>query len=93
MKENIEIKFCKKRKKGKDKIIRIPYYYQLSKDVAKFIFEDLIKYFSKDLENLPKEGFYDDKKYKKAISKVYSNIFTGKPAQSEIEVQLWFAKK
>ena len=76
----------KKGKKVKIRIIRIPYYYQLSKDVAKFIFDDLIKYFSKDLENLPKEGFYRDKKYEKAISKVYKNIFTGKPAQNEIEI-------
>ena len=54
--------------------------------MAKFIFDDLIQYFSKDLENLPKEGFYRDKKYEKAISKVYKNIFTGKPAQNEIEI-------
>jgi len=74
-------------KKVKIRIIRIPYYYQLSKDVAKFIFEDLIKYFSKELENLPKNGFYSDDKYKNAISKVYKNIFTGKPAQNEIEIQ------
>ena len=73
-------------KKVKIRIVRIPYYFQLSKDVAKFIFEDLIKYFSKELENLPKDGFYNDEKYKKAISKVYKNIFTGKPAQSEIEI-------
>ena len=77
-----------KKKGGKVKIrvIRIPYYYQLTKDVAKFIFEDLIKFFSKELENLPKEGLYNDEKYKKAISKVYKNIFTGKPAQKELEI-------
>ena len=31
------------------RIIRIPYYFQLTKDVAKFIFKDLIKHFSKVL--------------------------------------------
>ena len=36
---------------------------------------------------MPKNGFYSDDKYKKAISKVYKNIFTGKPAQNEIEIQ------
>ena len=68
------------------RIIRIPYYVQLSKDVAKFIFKDLIKHFSKELKNLPSEGFYSDEKYQLAISKVYRNIFTGESAKSEFEV-------
>ena len=67
-------------------IIRIPYYYQLTKDVAKFVFRDLVKYFRKDLKKLPKNGFYTDKRYTKAISKVYKNIFTGKTAKKEIEI-------
>lgn len=68
------------------RIIRIPYYVQLSKDVAKFLFKDLPIHFSKDLKNLPSEGFYSDTKYQMAISKVYKNMFTGKPAKSENEV-------
>ena len=68
------------------RIIRIPYYVQLSKDVAKFIFKDLISHFSKELKNLPSKGFYSDEKYQIAISKIYKNIFTGKPAKSEYEV-------
>ena len=73
-------------KTAKIRVIRIPYYYQLSKDVAKFIFNDLIKYFHNELENLPSGGFYTEEKYNKAISKVYKNIFTGKPVQNEIEI-------
>ena len=79
------------KKNGKDvviKIIRIPYFVQLTKDFAKFLFKDLIVHFSKELKNLPSEpeGFYSDKKYQMAISKVYKNMFTGKPAKSENEV-------
>ena len=51
---------------GKPKIlrvIRIPYYWQLTRDVAKYMFGDLIKHFSERLTNLPKEGFYSDEKY------------------------------
>ena len=68
------------------KIIRIPYFVQLSKDVAKFLFKDLIIHFSKELKNLPSDGFYSDEKYQMAISKVYKNMFTGEPAKSENEV-------
>ena len=68
------------------RIIRIPYYVQLSKGAAKFIFKDLINYFSKFLKNLPSEGFYSDEKYQIAISKAYQNIFTGNPATKEYEV-------
>ena len=68
------------------KIIRIPYFVQLSKDVAKFLFKDLIVHFSKELKNLPSDGFYSDEKYQMTISKVYKNMFTGEPAKSENEV-------
>jgi len=68
------------------RIIRIPYYLQLTKDVAKFIFRDLIVHFNKVLKNLPSKGFYTDEKYQIALSKTYKNIFTGKPAKSENEV-------
>ena len=67
-------------------IIRIPYYFQLTKDVSKFVFRDLIHHFSKELDTLPKEGFYSDEKFKKSIGKVYKNMFTGKPATNELEV-------
>ena len=81
------LKNIKKNGKKVDiRIIRIPYYVQLSKDVAKFFFKDLIIHFGKELKNLPKDGFYSDEKYSKAISKIYKNIFTGKSAQSEYEV-------
>ena len=68
------------------RVIRIPYYYSLTKDVAKYIFGDLIKYFSKELQTLPIDGFYSDEKYFKAISKIHKNMFTGKPATLEYEV-------
>lgn len=68
------------------RVIRIPYYFQLTKDVSKFVFKDLINYFSKDLNDLPKEGFYSEEKFKNAISKVYKNMFTGKPATNDLEV-------
>jgi len=81
------LKYIKKDGKNVDiRIIRIPYYVQLSKGAAKFIFKDLINYFSKDIKNLPSEGFYSDEKYQIAISKAYQNIFTGKPATKEYEV-------
>ena len=81
------LKYIKKNGKNVDiRIIRIPYYVQLSKGAAKFIFKDLINYFSKFLKNLPSEGFYSDEKYQIAISKAYQNIFTGKPATKEYEV-------
>ena len=68
------------------RVIRIPYYWQLTKDVAKYMFDDLVKHFSKDLKNLPKDGFYSDEKYFKAISKIHKNLFTGKPATLEHEL-------
>ncbi len=70
-------------------IIRIPYYYSLTRDVAKYIFKTLINYFRKQGNtNLPEdsEGFYTDEKYLKAISKIHNNMFTGKPATLDIEV-------
>lgn len=84
-----DLQYIKKNGKKVDiRIIRIPYYIQLTKDVAKFIFKDLIIHFSKVLKNLPSEseGLYSDLKYEKAISKIYKNMFTGKPAVSEYEV-------
>jgi len=67
-------------------IIRIPYYYGFTRDVAKYIFKTLIKYFQKVNTKLPIDGFYTDEKYLKAISKIHNNMFTGKPATSDLEV-------
>ena len=67
-------------------IIRIPYYYGFTRDVAKYIFKTLIKYFQKVNSKLPIDGFYTDEKYLKAISKIHKNMFTGKPATLDIEV-------
>ena len=81
------LKSIKKNGKSvKIRIIRIPYYFQLTKDVSKFVFKDLINHFSKELDTLPKEGFYSDEKFKNAIGKVYKNMFTGKPVTNELEV-------
>ena len=70
-------------------IIRIPYYYGFTRDVAKYIFKTLINHFRKQGNTkLPEnsEGFYSDEKYLKAITKIHKNMFTGKPATSDIEV-------
>ena len=46
-------------------IFKIPYYMQLTKDYAKYLFDDLAK------EKLGK-SFYSDEKFKKAIKKIYN---------------------
>ncbi len=46
-------------------IFKIPYYMQLTKDYAKYLFGDLAK------EKLGR-SFYNDKKFKKAIKKIYN---------------------
>ena len=46
-------------------IFKIPYYMQLTKDYAKYLFGDLAK------EKLG-ENFYKDDKFKKAIKKIYN---------------------
>ena len=52
------LKYIKKNGNKVDlRIIRIPYYAQLSKDIAKFLFKDLIIHFGKVLKKLPSEGF------------------------------------
>jgi hypothetical protein len=71
------------------RVVRWPYYMQLSKDAAKYIFRDVIKHFSRELGELKKyskSGFYNDKKFEKAISQVYKNVFTGNSAKKENEV-------
>ena len=73
-------------KKTQVKIVRIPYYFQLTKDVAKFLFNDLIKHYSKDLKNLSSNGYYTDEKFYNAISKTYFNLFSGEGASDENEV-------
>ena len=81
-------KFNEYKNKGY-RVVRWPYYMQLSKDAAKYIFRDVIKHFSKELDELKKyskSGFYNDKKFEKAISQVYKNVFTGNSAKKENEV-------
>ena len=51
--------------KKKFTIFKIPYYMQLTKDYAKYLFGDLAK------EKLGK-SFYNDEKFKKAIKKIYN---------------------
>ena len=46
-------------------IFKIPYYMQLTKDYAKYLFGDLAE------EKIGK-SFYNDKKFKKAIKKIYN---------------------
>ena len=46
-------------------IFKIPYYMQLTKDYAKYLFRDLAK------EKLGK-NFYNDKKFKKVIKEIYN---------------------
>ena len=71
------------------RVVRWPYYMQLSKDAAKYIFRDVIKHFSYELDelkNLRDEGFYSDEKFLKAIGRVYKNVFTGMPAATDNEI-------
>ena len=79
-------KLTKNGKKTDVRIIRIPYYFQLTKDVAKFLFNDLIKHYSKDLKNLSSNGYFSEDKFYSAISKTYFNLFSGKGASNENEV-------
>ena len=79
-------KIIKNGKKVEVKIVRIPYYFQLTKDVAIFLFNDLIKHYSKDLKNLSSDGYYSEVKFYSAISKTYFNLFSGKGASDENEV-------
>jgi len=50
--------------------IRIPYYYQLTKDMAKFIFRDLMFHFTG-------QKYYSDEKYYESIKKIYKDPKTG----------------
>ena len=47
-KRNLVENLTKNEKKTEVRIVRIPYYFQLTKDVAKFLFNDLIKYYSNE---------------------------------------------
>lgn len=81
-------KFNEYKNKGY-RVVRWPYYMQLSKDAARYIFRDIIIHFSKELKELKKyskNGFYKDEKFQKAIKVVYKNIFTGNPAETENEI-------
>ena len=85
-KKKLVEKLTKNGKKTDVRIIRIPYYFQLTKDVAKFLFNDLIKHYSKDLKNLSSNGYFSEDKFYSAISKTYLNLFSGKGASDENEV-------
>ena len=85
-KKKLVEKLTKNGKKTDVRIIRIPYYFQLTKDVAKFLFNDLIKHYSKDLKNLSSNGYFSEDKFYSAISKTYFNLFSGKGASDENEV-------
>lgn len=60
------------------KRIRWPYFFQLTKEVAYFIFNNLVSHFSKNELNL-----YSDEKFFKAIKKVYVNPINKKPLSEE----------
>jgi hypothetical protein len=57
------------------KIFRIkwPYFYTLTKDIAKFVFGDLCMHYIK-------ENFYSEEKYSSAINKIYWDSKSNKPA-------------
>ena len=85
-KRNLVENLTKNEKKTEVRIVRIPYYFQLTKDVAKFLFNDLIKHYSKDLKNLSSNGYFSEDKFYSAISKTYLNLFSGEGASDENEV-------
>ena len=85
-KRNLVKNLTKNGKKIEVRIVRIPYYFQLTKDVAKFLFNDLIKHYSKDLKNLSSNGYYSEEKFYSAISKSYFNLFSGKGASNDNEI-------
>ena len=51
--------------------IRIPYYFQLTKDIAKFIFDDLIYHYSG-------QKYYNDYDHIRSVKQIYKNTKTGK---------------
>lgn len=89
---NKPLNIFKDRIKYKDsrdfKIIRWPYYLELNRPTAEFIFGDMVRHFRKQIpnSNLPREGFYTNDKYEEAREKIYTNLFTGKGANKESEV-------
>jgi len=58
------------------KRIRWPYYFQLTKDVAKFIFAGLMFHFDK-------KNYYSDAKYYECIKKIYKDPTTEKGLEDE----------
>ncbi len=55
------------------KRIRWPYYFQLTKEVAKFVFQDLVNHFTRS-----KNNFYKEEKFYKVIEQIYVNHKTKK---------------
>jgi len=65
-------------KNGIDKkydTIRWPYFFQLTKPIAKFVFRDLMKHFSEENSQINKNGYYSDEKYYRAIGEIYNDPF------------------
>ena len=60
------------------KRIRWPYYFQLTKEVAKFVFQDLVNHFTQGKYNL-----YNDEKFYQAIKEIYVNQWTNKQLSAE----------
>jgi len=56
--------------------IRVPFYYQLTKDLAKFLFDDLMYHFTG-------KKYYSLEKYEKAIFEVYRHPMTGEKLNNE----------
>ena len=58
-------------KRLKYRRIRIPFYYQLTIDIAKFIFDDLMFHFTG-------KKYFSEKRYYEAIKKIYRDPISGK---------------
>lgn len=56
--------------------IRIPFYFQLTKDLTKFIFDGLMFHFTG-------KTYWNEKKWKNAVKKVYCNPFNNQEIKDE----------
>lgn len=65
-------------KKLKYKRIRWPYYFQMTEEVAKFVFRDLVNHFTGN-----KNNFYSDEKFYQVINQIYINQKTNKKLSPE----------
>ena len=76
--DNIKMKEIAKLKYRR---IRIPFYYQLTKSIAKFIFDDLMFHFAG-------KKYFDENKYYEAIKKIYRDPITGKSLEKKSKNEL-----